>query len=313
MVERLAIEQVALVGTTRRIPDHAGRTTGQGDRTMTEVLKAMQQQQRHEIADMKAVGGRVEAAIQGDRTCLEPGPERSVVGGVLDQAATTGRRGSRHPGADCSWCQRYAGPWFMDTLLQTTAQADLLVLVAVLLVATSCSVETKDFDALFGDDFNIGVFETARSNSGLRPQRHTHHRTAQRTNRTDVGIGEIQNSSRTQLSRPRTNASGVTMASISRPSFEPPSNVSAGGIAQGGSTIPEYVGNVFLDRSEQTGSRKVEEIFMARRFEQRHTKEFILEKYLNWVYRERCLRRRGSRPHLLRAANLRTPNNLRDR
>ena len=63
------------------------------------------------------------------------------------------------------------------------------------------------------------------------------------------------------------------------------SNVAAGGISQGGSTITQqYVGNVFLDRSEQTVTRKIEEFFMARRFEQFFTKDFILLRYLNWVY-----------------------------
>lgn len=63
------------------------------------------------------------------------------------------------------------------------------------------------------------------------------------------------------------------------------SNVTSGGISQGGSTITQqYVGNVFLDRSDQTASRKVQEIFMSRRFEQSFTKDFILLKYLNWVY-----------------------------
>ena len=63
------------------------------------------------------------------------------------------------------------------------------------------------------------------------------------------------------------------------------SNVAAGGISQGGSTITQqYVGNVFLDRSEETLTRKIEEFFMARRFEQFFTKDFILLRYLNWVY-----------------------------
>ena len=63
------------------------------------------------------------------------------------------------------------------------------------------------------------------------------------------------------------------------------SNVAGGGISQGGSTITQqYVGNVFLDRSEQTATRKLEEIFLARRFEQHFTKDFILLRYLNWVY-----------------------------
>lgn len=63
------------------------------------------------------------------------------------------------------------------------------------------------------------------------------------------------------------------------------SNVAAGGISQGGSTITQqYVGNVFLDRSDETLTRKIEEFFMARRFEQFFTKDFILLRYLNWVY-----------------------------
>lgn len=63
------------------------------------------------------------------------------------------------------------------------------------------------------------------------------------------------------------------------------SNVSAGGVNQGASTITQqYVGNVFLDRNEKTAKRKLQEIALARQFEQKYTKEFILEKYLNWVF-----------------------------
>ena len=43
----------------------------------------------------------------------------------------------------------------------------------------------------------------------------------------------------------------------------------SGGISGGGSTITmQYVGNVFLDRSQQTASRKLEEIVLARQFEE---------------------------------------------
>ena len=61
--------------------------------------------------------------------------------------------------------------------------------------------------------------------------------------------------------------------------------VSEGEISGGGSTITmQYVGNVFLDRSQQTASRKLDEIVLARQFEQQWTKEFILQEYLNWVF-----------------------------
>ena len=161
-----------------------------------------------------------------------------------------------------------------------------LVLVAVLLVATSCSVETKDFDALFGDDFNIDALETAQSSRVYDRNGTLITELRGEQNRTDVGIGEIpelvQNAVVAIEDERFWVHDGVDLKAILRAAR---SNVSAGGIAQGGSTITQqYVGNVFLDRSEQTGSRKVEEIFMARRFEQRYTKEFILEKYLNWVY-----------------------------
>ena len=61
--------------------------------------------------------------------------------------------------------------------------------------------------------------------------------------------------------------------------------VTSGGISGGGSTITmQYVGNVFLDRSQQTASRKLEEIVLARQFEDRFSKDFILAEYLNWIF-----------------------------
>ena len=38
-----------------------------GDRPVAGVLEAPQQQQRHQVADVQAVGGRVEAGVEGDR------------------------------------------------------------------------------------------------------------------------------------------------------------------------------------------------------------------------------------------------------
>ena len=61
--------------------------------------------------------------------------------------------------------------------------------------------------------------------------------------------------------------------------------VTTGGISGGGSTITmQYVGNVFLDRSQQTAARKLEEIVLARQFEDRFSKDFILAEYLNWIF-----------------------------
>jgi penicillin-binding protein 1A len=62
-------------------------------------------------------------------------------------------------------------------------------------------------------------------------------------------------------------------------------NVSEGSVSQGASTITQqYVGNVYLDRQDKSAKRKLQEIALARQFEQKYTKDYILELYLNWVY-----------------------------
>jgi penicillin-binding protein 1A len=62
------------------------------------------------------------------------------------------------------------------------------------------------------------------------------------------------------------------------------SNARAGEVKEGGSTITQqYVKNVLLD-SKKTVSRKVREAVMAVQLERTHTKEAILEGYLNRIY-----------------------------
>jgi penicillin-binding protein 1A len=61
-------------------------------------------------------------------------------------------------------------------------------------------------------------------------------------------------------------------------------NAEAGEVREGGSTITQqYVKNVLLD-SEKTVSRKVREAVLAVQLERTHTKEAILEGYLNRIY-----------------------------
>jgi len=63
------------------------------------------------------------------------------------------------------------------------------------------------------------------------------------------------------------------------------SNLETGGISQGGSTITQqYVKLAIIRNSEQTASRKLEELWYATRLEDRYSKEFILLQYLNTVY-----------------------------
>ncbi len=162
----------------------------------------------------------------------------------------------------------------------------LSVLLLAAVVAGSCSFETKDFDDLFGEDFSIDALETAQSSRVFDRNGVLITELRGEQNRTDINFDEIPEvlyNAVVAIEDERFwDHSGVDLKAILRAAR---SNVSAGGISQGGSTITQqYVGNVFLDRSDQSGSRKVEEIFMARRFEQRYTKEFILERYLNWVF-----------------------------
>ena len=61
-------------------------------------------------------------------------------------------------------------------------------------------------------------------------------------------------------------------------------NASAGEITQGGSTITQQLVKQLLLGSEQSLDRKVQEAALAWQFENRYTKERILELYLNTIY-----------------------------
>ena len=63
------------------------------------------------------------------------------------------------------------------------------------------------------------------------------------------------------------------------------SNLEAGGISQGGSTLTQqYVKLAIIENVEQTASRKLEELWYATRLEDEYGKDFILLQYLNTVY-----------------------------
>lgn len=62
------------------------------------------------------------------------------------------------------------------------------------------------------------------------------------------------------------------------------SNIEAGAIRQGASTITQQVVKNFLLSSERTFERKIQEILLARRLEQALNKKEILELYLNEIY-----------------------------
>src|SRR5690606_17291197 len=74
---------------------------------------------------------------------------------------------------------------------------------------------------------------------------------------------------------------GVNLRATLRALFE---NVSAGSIAQGGSTITMQVAKNSLLGPEQTLERKIQEAVLAMRLEEELSKDEILERYLNTAY-----------------------------
>ncbi|MEX2580718.1 MAG: transglycosylase domain-containing protein [Verrucomicrobiales bacterium] len=61
-------------------------------------------------------------------------------------------------------------------------------------------------------------------------------------------------------------------------------NLKAAGIVQGGSTITQQLARHAFDLSGRTLNRKMAELFLAQRIEERYTKDGILEAYLNRIY-----------------------------
>lgn len=74
---------------------------------------------------------------------------------------------------------------------------------------------------------------------------------------------------------------GVDPIGMARAAFV---NVRAGGIAQGGSTIPQQIVKQHLLTQERTWRRKITEIVLAVILDARFTKDELLELYLNDVY-----------------------------
>lgn len=77
------------------------------------------------------------------------------------------------------------------------------------------------------------------------------------------------------------NHSGVDYVGIVRAMLK---NIKAGRIVQGASTITQQVAKSLLLSSERTYSRKIKDLLLAKKIEERFSKEDILFLYLNQVY-----------------------------
>ena len=84
--QRLEVEQVALLGTTARVADHARGPAGQRERAVPGELEATQEQLADEVADVQRVRRGIEADVDAGVALGQPGRERVAVGGLVDQA-----------------------------------------------------------------------------------------------------------------------------------------------------------------------------------------------------------------------------------
>ncbi|MFB2880281.1 transglycosylase domain-containing protein [Floridanema aerugineum] len=62
------------------------------------------------------------------------------------------------------------------------------------------------------------------------------------------------------------------------------SNISAGNVVEGGSTITQQLARIVFLNQERTITRKVQEVMLAQKIEKEMKKDKILERYLNLVY-----------------------------
>ncbi len=61
-------------------------------------------------------------------------------------------------------------------------------------------------------------------------------------------------------------------------------NIRAGRVVEGGSTLTQQLAKVLFLNPERSFSRKLKEMTLALRIEQRYTKQEILSLYLNQIY-----------------------------
>jgi len=104
-------------------------------------------------------------------------------------------------------------------------------------------------------------------------------------NRTSVSLEQIsepaQNAVLAAENRSFYSDPGISLSGIVRATW----NNLTGGSTQGGSTITQqYVKNAILQNSEQTFSRKFQELFLSIKLDNNYTKKQILENYLNTIY-----------------------------
>ena len=85
--KRLEREQVALLALAAGVADHAGGAADQGDGAMPGLLEPPQDHQRHQVADVQAVGRGIEAGVDRPRLLHQQPRQVRIVGRLVDQPA----------------------------------------------------------------------------------------------------------------------------------------------------------------------------------------------------------------------------------
>jgi hypothetical protein len=83
-------EQIALRSLAAWVTDGAGGATSHSNGMMSLILKATKREQRHDVADMKRVRGRIEACVEGDGLCGETFGQGQDVGTRLRHGGEVG-------------------------------------------------------------------------------------------------------------------------------------------------------------------------------------------------------------------------------
>jgi membrane peptidoglycan carboxypeptidase len=153
--------------------------------------------------------------------------------------------------------------------------AGMLVLLGVFVGVVYASTEVPSPDSITTAQTTVvyysdGVTELARLGD---------------ENRTNVALDQVAEPARQAVlaaeNRSFYTDPGISFTGIIRATW----NNLTGGSTQGGSTITQqYVKNAILQNSDQTFSRKFQELFLAIKLDNNYTKDQILENYLNTIY-----------------------------
>ncbi|RBY92665.1 transglycosylase domain-containing protein [Blastococcus sp. TF02A-30] len=155
------------------------------------------------------------------------------------------------------------------------AIAGLLVLLGVFVGVVYASTDVPSPDSITNSQTTVvyyadGTTEMARLGD---------------ENRTNVPLDQVSEAARNAVlaaeNRNFYEDPGISVTGIVRAAW----NNVTGGSTQGGSTITQqYVKNAILRNSEQSFSRKFQELFLAIKLDNNYSKDQILENYLNTIY-----------------------------